>query len=184
MPFSATIPASQIDSANAALEAQGFGSGNFSRPMREGSGEATHVGLHTFDVPGLRAAVAAIPNVQITDGASATDVTFAAHAAAQTLDWSDPANWFAQPRMIGHEEVVNGVTYRSKIDNNPYPVTITFAWEVVGSIPAWRPFDGTNTYFVNDRVTHNGKVWRNTWDGNFLEPGTPGSETFWIEVEA
>lgn len=44
----------------------------------------------------------------------------------------------------------------------------------------WEQPDSTNPYSNGDRVTHNGKTWESTADGNVWEPGTTGAP--WKEV--
>ena len=45
-------------------------------------------------------------------------------------------------------------------------------------IPEWEQPDSTNPYMKGDKVTHNGKTWVSTTDGNVWEPGYYG----WEEV--
>ena len=45
----------------------------------------------------------------------------------------------------------------------------------------WVQPESTNPYSKGDKVTHNGKTWESTIDGNVWEPGAPGVYT-WIEV--
>lgn len=45
-------------------------------------------------------------------------------------------------------------------------------------IPEWEQPDSTNPYVKGDKVTHNGKTWISTADGNVWEPGVYG----WEEV--
>ena len=45
-------------------------------------------------------------------------------------------------------------------------------------IPEWEQPDSTNPYATGDKVTHNGKTWISTADGNVWEPGVYG----WEEV--
>lgn len=47
-----------------------------------------------------------------------------------------------------------------------------------GEIPEWEQPDSTNPYAKGDKVTHNGKTWESTIDGNVWEPGVYG----WSEV--
>jgi hypothetical protein len=51
-----------------------------------------------------------------------------------------------------------------------------------GEYPAWKPWDGiSNDYQPGAIVTHKGKVWISTFNGqNVWEPGTVG-EQFWKE---
>jgi hypothetical protein len=71
MGFSAIIATPLHDSANATLEAAGFGPGNFSVALWMGSDPAPmSFGLNgAAENPAFRAAVAAIPNVSIRDAA-------------------------------------------------------------------------------------------------------------------
>ena len=45
-------------------------------------------------------------------------------------------------------------------------------------IPAWEQPDSTNPYAKGDKVTHNGKTWMSSIDGNVWEPSVYG----WIEI--
>lgn len=45
-------------------------------------------------------------------------------------------------------------------------------------IPEWEQPESTNPYSKGDKVTHNGKTWISTADGNVWEPGVYG----WEEV--
>ena len=49
---------------------------------------------------------------------------------------------------------------------------------IQGEIPEWEQPDSTNPYAKGDKVTHNGKTWESTIDGNVWEPGVYG----WAEV--
>ena len=49
-------------------------------------------------------------------------------------------------------------------------------------IPEWEQPDSTNPYAKVHKVTHNGKIWISTIDGNVWEPGVAGTETLWKEV--
>lgn len=46
------------------------------------------------------------------------------------------------------------------------------------TIPEWEQPDSTNPYARGDKVTHNGKTWVSTIDGNVWEPGVYG----WAEA--
>lgn len=197
MSFSASIPVAQIDSANAALQAAGHGPGNFSVPLYTGTAMPSHAALHSFDVPGFRAAVAAIPNVQITDGANPLDVTFSAHCAANSQRWGADA-----PLLQG--QVTPGL-YRDTdqslwwviqaFDRNvftaalsTYPALVRRV-RVPGEIGPWvQPIDANDAYrpanrFTGqpDRVTHNGFTWRcaqgDANGNNVWQPGVFG----WVQ---
>lgn len=49
-----------------------------------------------------------------------------------------------------------------------------------GEIGEWVQPDSTNPYNKGDKVTHNGKKWESTIDGNVWEPGTV---VYWTEIE-
>lgn len=42
------------------------------------------------------------------------------------------------------------------------------------TVPEWEQPDSTNPYAKGDKVTHNGKTWVSTIDGNVWEPGVYG----------
>lgn len=184
MGFTCTIPIANMATANAALEPT-YGPENFRLPLRPpgGTGEAESVALHSIATDAaFQAACAALPGAVVTASAPLVNA-FEAHVAAQSLEWTDPIYWYVSPIMTNDERLEGAITYRSKIDWNVWPVTNTMAWEVVSGIPAWEPFNGSNFYLAGAVVTHGGKVWVNpVWNGNTLEPGTPGSEQWWIEV--
>lgn len=46
------------------------------------------------------------------------------------------------------------------------------------TVPEWEQPDSTNPYARGDKVTHNGKTWVSTIDGNVWEPGVYG----WAEA--
>ena len=51
------------------------------------------------------------------------------------------------------------------------------------TIPDWAQPDSTNPYMTGDRVRHVGRIWRSQIDGNVWEPGAPGTEALWIEID-
>lgn len=179
MAFTATIAVAGVEAANAALAAAGHGAKCFSVPLRTGPGEATHVGLHSWDVPGFRAAVAAIPGVQITDG-SGFDVTFGAHCAAQALEWTDPTFWFENPVMTGDRRTHGGKLWESLVDFNVWTPPVAWREIVVEGYPAWvQPTGAHDAYPLGARVTHNGQDWENTGSAaNVWEPGVFG----WVVI--
>lgn len=176
MSFSAIIPVDEMDAANEALEAQGFGPENFSVPLRAaGAEEASHAGLNMLaDVPAFRAAVAALPGVSIRDAAPAT-VEFAEHVADETLDWSDPTNWTENPIMTGDERIFEGKTWVSLVDFNVWTPPVNWREKPATGYPAWvQPTGSTDAYAIGDRVTHNDKNWESNTAANVWEPGVFG----------
>jgi hypothetical protein len=96
MGFSAIIPAAEVTAANAALEAAGYGKNNFSVPLMQLPWKAGNppdaYGMNVGDnVSDFRAAVSAIPNVNIRDTAPG-EVMFDAHAASLGLAREPIAN--------------------------------------------------------------------------------------------
>ena len=82
--FSASIPAANMQAANAELEELGHGPNNFSVPAYDGPSPAVAL-LHAWGDPEFEAAVAAIPNVTITQGTDPSQMTTEA-ATAEELD--------------------------------------------------------------------------------------------------
>ncbi len=50
------------------------------------------------------------------------------------------------------------------------------------TITEWERPDSTNPYAKGDKVTHNGKTWMSSIDGNVWEPGVVGTESLWEQV--
>lgn len=185
MTFSAIIRADQADAANAVLEAGGFGPGNFSIPLRAGSGPAdragTHVGMQCIARrPAFRAAVGALESqpatntCEITDGAL-LQVTFGAQVAAKSLDWSDPTLWFQNPVMIGDRRTYNGKEWESLVDYNVWGPPVGWREVVAEGYPAWvQPTGAHDAYTLGFRVTHLGQNWQSDFVANVWEPGVFG----------
>ena len=96
------------------------------------------------------------------------------------------------PYMTGDVCTENGTVYRSTHDDNVWsPSEYPNYWEVATDdwapvepepemYPAWvQPTGAHDAYSSGDTVSHNGKNWRSTVDGNVWEPGVYG----WEEVE-
>lgn len=180
MPFSATIPASQRDTTNATLEAAGFGPNCFSRAVRVGTGDATHMGLHSWDIPGFREVVATIPNVEITDG---TTITFPAHASARSMDWTPQQEWFQNPIMIGDRRTHAGKEWESLVNYNVWTPPIAWREVVVSGYPTWvQPTGAHDAYPLNFIVTHNGVNYRSTIPANTTVPGENVVFGWWVVV--
>lgn len=178
MPISATIPAAHVVAANAELEAAGFGPGNFSVPVRISgtAGEATHAGLHAWDDPALLAALQGLDYPGLTIRAEDhAEPNFAAHVAAQALDWSDPTFWFDNPVMTGHQRTHEGKTWESLTDFNVWEPPVAWREVVAVGYPAWvQPTGAHDAYALGDRVTHLGQTWETTISANVWAPGVYG----------
>lgn len=79
----------------------------------------------------------------------------------------------------------NGILYRcltahiSQTDWTPDVAASLFAKVLIPDenvIPEWEQPESTNPYMKGDKVTHNGKTWISTIDGNIWEPGYYGWE--------
>lgn len=68
-------------------------------------------------------------------------------------------------------ERIEAIEKQMKVEENP------------AEYEAWKPWDGiSNKYQYGDIVSHNGKLWISTFNGqNVWEPGTPGTESLWAE---
>lgn len=95
--------------------------------------------------------------------------------------WSGEGEKYA----VGDRRLYNGMLYKCLTAHTSQPGwTPTDApslWARVliptpGEIPAWQQPDSTNPYAKGDKVTHNGKTWVSTVDGNVWEPGVYGWE--------
>jgi hypothetical protein len=183
MGFSAIIPIEVAAAANAALEVQGFGAGNFSVPLRSDptDTEASHAALNMLaEIPGFREAVAALPGVSILDAPPGT-VAFDQHVEQEVLDWTDPTNWTENPVMTGDQRTFNGKLWVSLVDFNVWQPPTNWREVPSDGYPAWvQPTGATDAYEKGDRVTHNSKNWRSTLDANVWEPGVFG----WEEIPA
>lgn len=88
---------------------------------------------------------------------------------------------------VGKRLEYNGTIYKvltthtSQADWIPPDAPSLFAKVLIpdtDTIPEWEQPDSTNPYAKGDKVTHNGKTWISTADGNVWEPGVYG----WEEV--
>ena len=115
-------------------------------------------------------------------GAALTDEQ-AAQAPLLYRAWNGDGENYA----VGDRRLYDGVLYKcltahtSQADWTPAAAPSLWAKVLIptpGDIPAWEQPDSTNPYAKGDKVTHNGKTWASTVDGNVWEPGVYG----WEEV--
>lgn len=179
MSFAATVPVSEMDTANTALELAGFGSNNFTVPVRTNgsSGDATKVLLLCIgNNPAFRAAVAALPNVVLGDYGTLVDC-YADFKAVQNYDPADAVNWFQNPIMTGDQRVYGGKTWESLIDYNVWTPPVAWREVVATGYPAWvQPTGAHDAYALGAMVTFNGQNWRSTTPANVWQPGVFGWE--------
>lgn len=197
MSICAIIPVASIAAANAALEAQGFGIGNFSVPAYGATG-ATHAALHAWDDPPFNAAVKAIAGVVYAEG------TGDPVARTKTLIEAQGAKWGAQaPALPSTGNVTAGSLYR--LGDSLWSVIQSFNRTIYRAYPstypalirrvrdpykaeAWRqPLDQYDSYkLVNaftgkaDECVHGGKFWRSKVDNNVWEPAVGA---LWDEID-
>jgi len=196
--FSASIPAANMQAANDLLNntaqtpgKKSYGPNNFSVPAYSGPTASVAL-LHAWGDPAFEAAVAALPDVTITQGADPLVSTKAAATAKGSTWGSDakPLTGTVTPGLYkGSQNVLwwviqsyNTVTYP---DPAVIPALIRRA-KIPGEVLPWvQPLDSSDAYkLVNpftgkpDGCTHTGKPWEVTQaDGsgnNTWEPGTYG----------
>lgn len=198
MSICAIIPVASLSAANAALEAQGFGIGNFSVPAYGATG-ATHAALHAWDDPPFNAAVKAIAGVVYAEGTGDPVARTKALIEAQGAQWGAqlpelpstgtlPVN--AMYRWNGDILIVlqplNRTTYPA--DPSTYSALIARVHEP-GERRQWKqPGYAFDTYrLVNpfsgkaDETEHGGKLWRTKVDNNVWEPAVGA---LWDEIDA
>lgn len=108
--------------------------------------------------------------------------------------WVDPQGRKHQAYFMGDAVLDGGKIYinRKQGMNSVRPSTVDSGWEVYNppkgdvpeaptdgeqapGVPAWKePANKDELYPAGAEVTHNGKQWRSTVDGNREEPGTDG----------
>jgi len=196
--FSASIPVANMQAANTTLQNAGYGPNNFSVPAYAGPSPSVGL-LHAWGDPEFEAAVAAIPNVTITQG---TDPIAMTEAAAT----SKGAKWGANaPQLPSSGNVTAGSLYQfdnllwsviqtfSRTTYNAHPSTYASLIRRVhtpGELQPWvQPTDQYDAYkLLNpfngkpDQCTYGGFTWKVTQaDGsgnNVWQPGVFG----WTKV--
>lgn len=174
--FSASIPAALMAEANAHLESLGHGPANFSVPVREGDADATHAGLHCWNIPAFRQAIDAMissgdfPGLEITEDTDG--VSFAAHCQTHGLEWSDPTFWHENPVMKGDIREHGGKTWESLLDFNVWEPGISGWREVVSEgYPEWiQPTGAHDAYNIGDRVSFEGQDYESVINANTWSP--------------
>jgi hypothetical protein len=172
MTVSASLPIANAKAANTALEEQGFGPANFSVPLRTGTGEATHVGLHCWTKGAFFTALKALPYpVEWTEGNDFTP-NFKAHVTAKAFDPKDPENWYANPVMKGDRRTLDGKTWESLIDYNVWPPGVSGWREIVAvGFPAWvQPTGAHDAYGIGAKVSFKAKNYESLISANVWSP--------------
>ena len=189
--FSASIPAANMQAANAELEEAGHGPNNFSVPSYAGPSPSVAL-LHAWGDPVFEAAVAAIPNVTIKQGTDPAATTKEA-AAAKNSTWGNDAKPLTGTVTPGLYRDTKNVlwwviqSYNTATYPNPLviPALIRVAKIPGEALPWQQPLDQYDAYkLVNpftgegDYSLHKGVKWQVTAaDGsgnNVWEPGVFG----------
>ena len=200
MGIVAIVPVANLAAANASLQAQGFGPGNFSVPAYGATG-ATHAALHAWDDPAFSAAIKAVAGVVFNEGTGDPVTRTNALIVAQGAKWGDKA-----PDLPASGNATAGTLYRftdasfwwciqtfnrTTYPAHPstYPALIRRMRRPGERLPWVQPTDQYDAYkllnpFTNkpDECTFGGKSWKvSQADGsgnNVWQPGAFG----WVEV--
>lgn len=101
-------------------------------------------------------------------------------ASALYPKWKVSTDYQKGERVLYDDILYKVLTdHTSQADWTPDAVPSLFAKVLIPDknvIPEWEQPDSTNPYSKGNKVTHNGKTWRSTIDGNVWEPGVYGWE--------
>lgn len=121
----------------------------------------------------------AIIDALVTLRNSATDEQ-ALKASALYPKWKVGTAYQKDKRVLYNDILYKVLTdHTSQVDWTPDAAPSLFAKVLIPDknvIPEWEQPESTNPYGKGDKVTHNGKTWRSTIDGNVWEPGVYGWE--------
>lgn len=121
----------------------------------------------------------AIIDALVTLRNSATDEQ-ALKASALYPKWKVGTDYQKDERVLYNDILYKVLTdHTSQADWTPDAAPSLFAKVLIPDknvIPEWEQPESTNPYGKGDKVTHNGKTWRSTIDGNVWEPGVYGWE--------
>ena len=101
-------------------------------------------------------------------------------ASALYPKWKVGTDYQKDERVLYNNILYKVLTdHTSQADWTPDAAPSLFAKVLIPDknvIPEWEQPESTNPYGKGDKVTHNGKTWRSTIDGNVWEPGVYGWE--------
>lgn len=101
-------------------------------------------------------------------------------ASALYPKWKVGTDYRKDERVLYNDILYKVLTdHTSQADWTPDAAPSLFAKVLIPDknvIPEWEQPESTNPYGKGDKVTHNGKTWRSTIDGNVWEPGVYGWE--------
>jgi hypothetical protein len=172
--FSAIIPITHMDAANALLDEEGHGPTNFSVPTKTpGSEGADYAGFHCWDHPAFREAVEALPpeyGVIIMDGDGVPN--FDKLCQREGKEWVQPTG-AGDPniRNTGDRVTADGKTWESLIDNNVWKPPVGWREVVAEGFPAWvQPTGAHDAYGVGEKVSFNGANYESLIPANVWSP--------------
>lgn len=121
----------------------------------------------------------AIIDALVTLRNSATDEQ-ALKASALYPKWKVGTDYQKDKRVLYNNILYKVLTdHTSQADWTPDAAPSLFAKVLIPDknvIPEWEQPESTNPYSKGNKVTHNGKTWLSTIDGNVWEPGVYGWE--------
>jgi len=194
MSFSAVISVADMAAANATLESQGFGPGNFSVPVYDGP-RATHATLHAWTDAAFQSAVEAIPGVTVST-TGATPAERVENALSGLGEWGGNAPLLEGQVSPGLHRDADGALWWviQPYDTNTWPdpaiiPALVRRARTPGEVMEWvQPIDQFDAYLLEDpftgqpeRVTHDGSRWETLVDNNVWEPGT--DPALWREID-
>lgn len=101
-------------------------------------------------------------------------------ASALYPKWKVGTDYQKDERVLYNNILYKVLTdHTSQADWTPDAAPSLFAKVLIPDknvIPEWEQPESTNPYSKGDKVTHNGKTWLSTIDGNVWEPGVYGWE--------
>lgn len=128
----------------------------------------------------------AIIDALVTLRNSVTDEQ-ALKASALYPKWKVGTDYQKDERVLYDDILYKVLTdHTSQTDWTPDAASSLFAKVLIPDknvIPEWEQPESTNPYGKGNKVTHNGKTWLSTIDGNVWEPGTVGTESLWEEYQ-
>jgi hypothetical protein len=192
--FSAIIPVADMDAANQALEALGYGPNNFSVPAFNGANPGFGL-FHAWDDPAFQAAVETIPNVTITIGPTPPSALVTEATDLVGATWAQnalPLTGIVTPGLYYYTDGSMWWVIQ-QYDTNTWPdpyapglQALVIPARMPGVVTVWvQPLNQFGAYYlVNpftnapDETEHNGQTWFvSQADGagfNVWEPGVFG----------
>lgn len=103
-------------------------------------------------------------------------------------EWKTDTAYTADYRVRYQGQLYRVIQAHTSHSAYPPDITVSLYAEILipdpSVIPEWVQPSSTNPYMRGDKVRHFEKIWESAIDYNVYEPGTVGTETLWIEVQA